>query len=177
MKTNNKIRCEEMKKVLKSIVIVVLSLGWIEQASAQATTTQNLTFAVNAVYKIATSGNPGPLTITSGTAGTDALTSATDNSTTYSITQNFGNTVKITAYLDAAMPAGYTLSLTLASTKGTSIPNVDISNALSGSAANMVTAIQIGADVNQVISYTFSALASAGTLGSTSRTITLTITN
>jgi hypothetical protein len=85
--------------------------------------------------------------------------------------------VKITANLDAVLPAGYTLTMTLASTKGTSLPNVDISNATSGSAADVVMGIQIGADANQAIGYSFSALASAGILVSTSRTVTLTITN
>lgn len=100
-----------------------------------------------------------------------------DNSTTYSITQNFGSTVKVTANLDAALPAGYTLKLALASTKGTSAGNVDISNATPGSAVNVVTAIQKGADAAQTISYSFSALASAGTLTATSTTVTLTLTN
>lgn len=166
-----------MKKVLMILLVGVLSLVAVESALAQASAIQNLTFSVNAVYKIATSGNPGPLTITTGTAGTDALTAVVENSTTYSITQNFGSTVKITANLDAAMPAGYTLALTLASTKGLSLPNVDVSNAVAGSAAEVVQNIAIGADANQSISYTFSALASAGTLASTSRTITLTLTN
>jgi hypothetical protein len=166
-----------MKKALMVLVIGILSLLVMENAFAQATTNQNLTLAVNSVYKISTSGNPAPLTITTGTAGSDNLVAATDNSTTYSITQNFGNTVKVTANLDAALPAGYTLTITLASTKGTSIPNVDISNATAGSAANVVTAMNIGADANQAIAYSFSALASAGTLASTAKTVTLTITN
>ena len=156
---------------------IVFSLVLVESASAQANATQNLTLAVNTVYKIATSGNPGALTITTGTAGTDALTSVSDNSTTYSITQNFANTVKITANLDAALSSGYTLDINLASTKGTSAGAVDISNATSGSAVNVVTAIHEGADAAQTIGYTFSALASAGTLSSTSKTVTLTLTN
>jgi hypothetical protein len=35
----------------------------------------------------------------------------------------------------------------------------------------------MGADANQVITYTFGALASAGTLSSTSKIVTLTLTN
>jgi hypothetical protein len=75
-------REDEMKKVMMVFAIGVLSILVMKNALAQATTTQNLTFAVNAVYKIATSGNPAPLTITSGTAGSDVLTPATDNTTT-----------------------------------------------------------------------------------------------
>ncbi len=166
-----------MKKMMMVLAAVAVCTVLIESASAQDNATQNLTLAVNAVYKIATSGNPGALTITTGTAGTDALTAVSDNSTTYSITQNFASTVKITANLDAALPAGYGLSINLGSSKGTSAGTVDISNATSGSALNVVTAINKGADAGQAIGYSFSALASAGTLSSTSKTVTLTLTN
>ncbi len=166
-----------MKKASFFLAILALSALSFQAAFAQASATQNLTLAVNTVYKIATSGNPGALTITTGTAGTDALTSVSDNSTTYSMTQNFGNTVKITANLDAALSSGYTLQINLASTKGTSAGTVDISNATSGSAATVVSAINRGAESGQAITYTFSALASAGTLSSTAKVVTLTITN
>lgn len=159
------------------LTIGAVSIALLDSAHAQATSTQNLTLAVNTVYKIATSGNPGALTISTGTAGTDALTSVSDNSTTYSITQNFANTVKITANLDAALPAGYTLQINLASTKGTSAGTIDISNATSGSAVSVVTAINKGAEAGKAITYTFGALASAGTLTSTAKTVTLTLTN
>lgn len=166
-----------MKKLIRFFASAVLSMVLVQSSFAQATATQNVTLAVNTVYKIATSGNPGPLTITTGTAGVDALTSVSDNSTTYSITQNFGNTVKITANLDSALPVGYALQLTLASSKGTSAGAVDISSAISGSAVNVVTAIQRGADAGQAIGYAFSANASAGTLSSTAKVVTLTLTN
>ncbi len=159
------------------VALVALSAFAFEASFAQASATQNLTLAVNTVYKIATSGNPGALTITTGTAGTDALTSVSDASTTYSMTQNFGNTVKITANLDAALPSGYTLQINLGSSKGTSAGTVDISNATSGSALNVVTGVNRGADAGQAITYTFSALASAGTLSSTAKVVTLTLTN
>lgn len=166
-----------MKKSLVILAVAALSILVAGNAFAQATATQSVNLAVNAVYKIATSGNPGALTISTGTAGTDALTSVSDNSTTYSITQNFANTVKITAHMDAALSSGYGLSLNLASVKGTSAGTVDISNATSGSAVDVVTAINKGADAGQAITYTFSANASAGTLSSTAKTITLTLTN
>ena len=166
-----------MKKSIVAISIMVLTAAAFQTASAQATATQNVTLAVNSVYKIAVSGNPGALTIATDTAGVNALTSVSDNSTNYSITQNFANTVKITANMDAVLAAGYTLRLGLASVKGTSAGSVDISNATSGSAVNVVTAIAIGADANQTITYTFSANASAGTLASTTKIITRTLTN
>jgi hypothetical protein len=170
-------RRNKMKKMMMVLSAIVFSLVLVESASAQASATQNLSLAVSPVYKIATSGNPGALTILDGTAGTDALSSVSDNSTTYSITQNVASTVKITANLDAALTSGYALTIDLASSKGTSAGAVDISNATSGSAVDVVTAISKGADAGQAIGYTFSALASAGTLSSTAKVVTLTITN
>jgi hypothetical protein len=166
-----------MKKSIVITAIVALSAFAFQASFAQASATQNLTLAVNTIYKIATSGNPGALTISTGTAGTDALTAVSDASTTYSITQNFGATVKITANLDAVLPAGYALSINLASAKGTSAGTVDISNATSASALSVVTAIAKGADAGKAITYTFSANASAGTLTSTAKVVTLTLTN
>ncbi len=167
-----------MKKSFFILPLVILSIPGVDVALSQsAAATQTLNLAVNAVYKIATSGNPGSLTVTTGTAGTDALTSVSDASTTYSITQNVGSTVKITANLDAVLTSGYALQIALASLKGTSAGTVDISNATSGSARDVVTGIGMGADANKSITYLFSALASAGTMGSTSKTVTLTLTN
>lgn len=166
-----------MKKSLILLTLVGLTAALTGTAFAQASANQTVSLAVSAVYKISTSGNPGALTISNGTAGSDNLTAVSDNSTTYSITQNFGNTVKITANLDAALASGYTLSINLASTKGTSVGAVDISNATSGSASDVVTGIARGADAGQAIGYTFGAAASAGTLASTTRTVTLTLTN
>ena len=166
-----------MKKSILAISIMVLTAAAFQTASAQATATQNVTLSVSAVYKISTSGNPGPLTISTGTAGTDVLTQATDATTTYSITQNVGNTIKITAEMNSALAAGYTLELSLGSSKGTSAGYVDISNATSGSAVNVVTGIAKGADAAQSIGYRFSATATAGTLASTTKTVTLTLTN
>jgi len=166
-----------MKKSIVVIALVVLSFAAVQNAMAQATATQNVSLAVNAVYKIATSGNPGAMTITTGTAGTNALTTVSDASTSYSITQNFASTVKVTANLDAAMAAGYTLQLNLASTKGTSAGTVDISATTPASAANVVTNVALGADANQAITYTFGANASAGVLASTAKVVTLTLTN
>jgi hypothetical protein len=145
-----------------------------ETGFSQATATQSLTLAVNSVAKIGVSGNPGPLTISDGVAGTDALTSVSDASTTYSITHNSTTDMRITAGLDVALPAGYTLQVSLASNKGGSAGATTIP---AGSAVNVVTGIARGADAGRTITYTFSADASAGALASTSRTVTLTLTN
>ncbi len=163
-----------MKKLMMVLMIATMTMLLVNSAFAQpATQTQTLTLSVGTVYKMIVSGNPAAMNITTGTAGTDALTSVTDASTTYSITQNYGPTVKITAQLDAALAAGYSLTVTLASGKGTSIPNVP----LNATAANVVTGIGMGADAAKQISYTFAANASAGTMASGSHTVTYTLTN
>ncbi len=164
-----------MRTTLVALFVAGILAG--QSVLAQSSASQSVNLTVSTVYKISTSGNPSALTIMSGTAGTDALASVSDNSTTYNITQNYGNTVKITANLDAALSTGYGLKVNLASARGTSAGTVDISNATSASAVNVVTAIGRGADAGQTITYTFSALASAGTLSSTTRTVTLTLTN
>ncbi len=163
-----------MKKSIVVLALAVLSFVLAQNAMAQATATQNLSLTVNAVYKISTSGNPGALTISNGTAGTDALTAATDNSTTYSMTQNSSTPAKITATLNSALSAGYSLTIALASTKGTSAGAVDIS---SGVAKDIVTAMAKGADAGQGITYVFGANASAGILSTTAKVVTLTLTN
>jgi len=136
--------------------------------------TQSVTVSVSAVAKISVSGNPGALTISDGPIGTDNLTSVSDGSTTYSITHNSPTAKRITASLDAALPAGFTLSASLGSSKGTSAGSATIP---AGSAVNLVTGIVRGADAGRAITYTFSALASAGTLASETRTVTLTLTD
>jgi len=164
-----------MKKLTMVLAIGLMSLLLVGSAFAQsATAVQNLSFAVNSVYKIEVSGDPGNMVISTGTAGSNALTSVTDNSTSYGITQNNGNTVKITAALSSTLGAGYFLTINLASTLGGSLNAVNIEDA---AAHNVVTAIGNGADANQQIEYVFSANASAGVLATTNRTVTLTISN
>jgi hypothetical protein len=166
-----------MKKSIVYVGVAILSFALVQNAMAQASVNQTLNLAVSAVYKIAVTGNPGAMTIIDGTAGTNALTSVSDNSTKYSITQNVAGTLKVTANLDAVMTAGYQLQVNLASILGASQGTVDISGTTPGSALNVVSNVGMGADANQVITYTFGALASAGTLSSTSKTVTLTLTN
>ena len=163
-----------MKKSIVVLALVVLSFAVAQNAMAQ-TTTQSFNVAVNAVYKIATTGTPADLTITTGTAGNNALTTVSDASTTFAITQNASAAGKVTASLSPALPAGYSLQIQLAGINGgTSAGAQDIS---SGSAKDVVTAINRGADAGKTITYTFGANATAGVLLATTETVTLTLTN
>ena len=155
-------------------VLAALSIFAFQTAFSQVTATQTVTLAVSSVQKLSVSGNPAPLIIATGVAGTEGLTSVTDATTTYSETHNNTAPLKITAGIDVALAAGYTLQITLASTKGTSSGVVDISNATT--AVSVVTAIAKGSDNAKVITYTFSATATAGVLTSGTKTVTLTIT-
>jgi hypothetical protein len=165
---------DAMNRVVSTISVAVLSFVLMQNAMAQATASQSLSLSVSAVYKISTSGNPGAMTINNGTAGTDALSSVSDNSTTYSMTQNSSSPAKITAGLNSALTAGYSLTIALASAKGSSAGAVDISD---GTAKDVVTAMAKGADAGQGITYVFGANASAGILSTTAKTVTLTLTN
>jgi hypothetical protein len=168
-----------MKKSLSLVMVLALCAIWTGTAFSQVTATQTVNLAVNSVQKLAVSGGAVTLTITNGTAGNNALTPATDASTTYSLTHNSGTPLRITANLDAALAAGYTLQINLApgASMGTGAGTVDISNATAASAVNVVTAIPKGADAARTITYTFGANASAGILLATVRTVTLTLTN
>ena len=152
-------------------LLVLVSDTGLSQANIA---TQSLSFTVNAVQKISLSGTPNPLVISDGTPGTNALATATDNNTRYSIVHNGTASKRITAVLDVALPAGTELRAALATTSGTSAGSVVVP---AGTAVNLVTGIPRGADANQPIVYTFSANASVGEMGPTTRTVTLTLTD
>lgn len=159
--------------VLLVAVLALLALA-ADTGLSQNTASQSLSFTVSPIAEISVSGNPPPFVISNGTPGSDALSSVSDGSTTYSIVHNSAANLRITAVLDVALPAGFVLQAALASSKGTSSSAVTIP---AGTAVDVVTGIARGADANRTITYTFSADASAGELPTTSRTVTLTLTN
>ena len=162
-----------MKKSIVILGVAMMSFALVQNASAQ-TATQALSLSVSKVYRIAiTPAATINLAINAGVAGTDALTPVSDATSSYAITQNNSAATKVTANLDAVMAHGK-LQIAIASTKGTSAGTVDISNATSGSAVSVVTAIPLGAATGQTITYTFSANASEG-LFTANKTVTLTV--
>lgn len=163
-----------MKKLLIHLLLA-FSLFALQLSFSQTSATQTVTLQVSSIQKLTVSGNPAPLIIISGAAGVEGLTTVTDATTTYSETHNSALPMKITAGIDIVLGTGYTLQIGLASTKGTSSGSVDISNATT--AVTVVTAIAKGSDNAKVITYTFSATATAGILASTTKTVTLTITS
>ncbi len=164
-----------MNKLLLAALFFALNTLMFQDAVSQTSTTQTVTLQVSSIQKLSVSGSPAPLIIIAGTAGTDGLTAVTDASTTYSETHNSALPLKITAGIDVVLGDGYKLEIALASSKGTSAGTVDISNATT--AVDVVTGIARGSDSNKMITYTFSATATAGVLASTIKTVTLTITS
>ena len=162
-----------MKKSIVIFGVALMGFTLVQDASAQ-TATQAVSLTVSKVYRIAITGAATiNMTINAGVAGTDALTAVTDATTTYAITQNNSAATKVTANLDAVMAKGK-LKVALVSALGTTAGTVDISNATSGSALNVVSAIAMGAETGKAITYTFSANASEG-LFTAAKTVTLTV--
>jgi hypothetical protein len=122
---------------------------------------------------ITVSGNPAALKITSAVTGSQPTTVSNSSSTYTVVTPNPANrTYKITAQLTALMPAGVTLTATLAApTGGTSVGPV----ALDMTARDMVTGIPKTTNSTQSITYQLSATVLAGVVTSTSRVVTLTV--
>ena len=121
---------------------------------------------------IAVSGSPGPFHITTAISGSNPTT-ITNSTTTYTVvTPNPPHTFKVTAQLNAAMPAGTALTGTFAPPAGgTSSGAIS----LDATARDVVTGIPRKTNETMGITYQFSASPLAGVVPSSSRTVTLTI--
>jgi len=158
-----------MKKLI-ALVSVALIFGLYMNAYSADNVTQTVTYEVQAINEITVSGNPGALVISTATAGSQPTT-ATDATTSYSVTTN-GTNKKITGSIDTAMPANTSLLVTLtAPTGGSSAGQV----ALSTTAQDLVTGISTLAESGLTISYEFTADAAAGVVASSTKTVTLTV--
>ncbi len=163
-----------MKRLALSLTMLLLVAGLALIGVAATSGDQTVSYQVAAIQAISVSGNPSALIINSATAGSEP-DDDTDATTTYSITVNKGS--KITATINTVMSTGVTLKINLASAGGTTQPNVDISDATT-TPLDVVTAIAAGSkDSGQAITYTLSALASAGVVEQANKTVTLTITD
>jgi hypothetical protein len=155
------------------MIIGFFCLVMIAAAAAFAgnTATQTVTFEVQAIDEVSASGDPGALTVSTATAGSEP-DAATDNSTTYAVTTN-GTNKKITGGIDSNMPSNTTLEVNLAApTGGASAGDVTLST----TAADLVTGITQKAETDLTITYTLSATVAAGIVASDTRTVTLTLT-
>jgi hypothetical protein len=121
---------------------------------------------------IAVSGNPGLLRISAAVAGSQPIP-VSSGTTTYTVTTPSPNRLhRVTAQLNAAMPANVTLTATFAAPPGaTSLGPV----ALGTTALDVVTGIPRNTNSTQGITYQLTATAAAGVVTLSSRTVTLTI--
>ena len=159
------------------LVALSLALSLVVHTSASAQT-------------LSVSGSAGTLAVQTALAGM-APTSVIDNSTTYTVPANCaGNSddksgnncnkgssgsLKITARLNSAMPAGVTLAITLSAPSGaTSLGSV----ALDATTRDVATGLSASTgSALQSITYTLSATAAAGVVPAQTRTVTLTVTS
>ena len=154
---------------LVAAAALVLVAAPAVHAQATSTTTQTVTFAVNAINQIAFTGAPS-LTITTASAGS-APTSVTDATATWAVTTNQTG-AKITASIPA-MPSGLTLSASLAAPAAATSAGF---LALSATAVDLVTGITKLAQASLGVSYKLDATPLAGVVTSATRVVTYTIT-
>lgn len=161
-----------MKKLM---LLVLAGLALFAAVSAYATDsdTQDITFEVQAINELVVSGDPGALIISTATAGAEP-DAVTDDTTTYAITNNELNK-KVTAQLDSAMPANVTLSISVAACDTAETGGVQ--DLTDGTAKDVLTSIDLVVDSGDKITYTLDATVAAGVVGSTIRTVTLTLTD
>ncbi len=151
------------------ILATLALLGAASAAQAQ-TATQNVTIQVNAINQIAITGGSPSLIVSTATAGsnpTDATAAVSWAITTNQINQ------KVTASINAAMPANVSLAVNLVAPTGATSAS---SQTLSTSAVDLVTGISTLAEGGLSATYTLSATAAAGVVASTTRTVTYTVT-
>ena len=161
-----------MKTQSKLQAATILAAGILSlNTFAGPTATQTVTYEVTAINELAVSAATASLTVNAATSGS-APTAVTDATTSYSITTNETNR-KITGAIDSNMPSGVTLSVTLAAPTGATSAG---KQALSTSAADLVTSIATINETGKTITYELAATAAAGVVASASKTVTLTIT-
>jgi hypothetical protein len=144
----------------RALVVAVLLLSGSRAAAAQAT-------------RIRITASPALMRISAAVAGFQP-TPVVDASTTYQVRVQNGSQRKITARLDANMPAGTTLRVTLAAPAGgvsLGAVTLDITD------RDVVVAIPVGTNDNPSIIYEFSATLAAGVVPSSMRTVTYTLVN
>ena len=149
---------------------VALTFAAAPTARGQFTASQAITFSISAINQIAFVGSP-TLTVTTAAAG--AAPSSISNATaTWAVTTNQSG-AKITASIPTIMPAGVTLSSSLAAPTGATSAGF---KALTNVATDLVTGITKVAQAAMVVTYRLDATPAAGVVTAQSRVVTYTIT-
>ena len=154
----------------RNIIMSVLLVAAAATTASAQTATQTVTFQVDAINQVAVSGTP-TLTISAAVAG-GAPTSATSTGNTWAVTTNQSG-AKITASIGSPMPTGVTLSASMAAPSGGTSAGYQ---ALGTTAVDLVTGITKLNASGLSLDYKLDATTAAGTLSSTTRVVTYTIT-
>lgn len=137
-----------------------------------STATQAVTMTIASTSNITTSGNPATMAVSLNSGGSG---SATDNSTTYTVTSNTGapGSLKVTGSINSNMAPNTSLTATLSSAAGSS----QGAQTLSTTAVDLVTKIPTLVSDTGAITYVF-GVSNGWTIASQtiSRTVTLTLT-
>lgn len=121
---------------------------------------------------ISVSGSPAPMAVTTAVAGA-GLQPKVDASTTYTVFACCSGLHKVTAQINAPMPAGVTLQVTLtAPAGGTSLGAVSLDTTPRDAVTNFGSVF-----TTRGITYQLSATLAAGVVAVQSRTVTLTLTS
>lgn len=152
----------------REIAALALIVGASLPATAQ-TATQTLTFQVDAINQIAFAGSPSLVVSTASAGNEPSIASA---AATWAVTTNQSN-AKITASINAALPANVILTVDLAAPSGATSAGAQ---PLGTTAVDLVTSLTRVAQGGLGVTYTLSATAAAGVVASTTRTVTYTIT-
>lgn len=160
-----------MRKLPGRAALTALGFALAGPTLAGSAAQQTVTFSVVGIDELRVSGNPGPLTVDTASAG-EAPVAASDASTSYALTANQASR-KITAALDSPMPAGISLAVFLAAPAGAASAGTVVLGAVS---ADVVTGIGGIDQAGMSITYTLQAQAAAGTIAPSSRAVTFTLT-
>lgn len=145
------------------------ALGLAAPDAAAQTATATVTFEVREINELSLSGDPEPLVLTR--TGDDSTLEIVDVRTTWDVTTNQPDR-KVTALLDADLPAGLTLTVALDPPAGA---------VGQGPVALATTARDLVVDFGSLqasrlgVTYTLAATPEAGVVSRTSRTVTYTI--
>ncbi len=162
-----------MKKIFLSLL--ASSILTSQALFGANTATQVVNMSIASTSNIVTSGNPATMAVTLSTGGTG---SATDNSTTYTVTSNTGanGSLKVTGAITTGgnMPANTALTVSLASSDGTS----QGAQTLSTTPVDLITRLPTLLSDTGTITYNFSVTNGWTIPAQTiSRTVTLTLTS
>ena len=142
----------------------------VSTAAMAQTTTQTVTFQVDAINQISVAGAPA-LDINSAIAGS-APTSVASSVSSWAVTTNQTG-AKITGSVSVAMPAGLTLSANLAPPAGATSAGLKALTTVAVDLVTTITKLNAGA---LGLTYQLDATAAAGVVVSSTRTVTYTIT-